>query len=155
MCTDSWMSGKRTGSGLPAQLWSYPQPPHQGLWTLRLSDNRTFALRETLFPLYIAKSTSEDADLCEIRCYFSGGTHGAGVVLKGTPCWWGRTTPKQRPTKAGWAGLVNHAHRPYHNRVSELCDGLFFLLVFILQRVLPAHEWSLQVYSQIRMFAQM
>lgn len=65
-------------------------------------------------------------------CNKEGGTCGAGVMHKGTPGYTRRTNPKQRPTKAGWAGLLNPTLGPNHNisrmrsqsRVSEQYDWL-------------------------------
>lgn len=92
-------------------------------------------------------------------CYFSEGTCWARVAHKGTPCWWRRTTPKQRPTKTGWAGLLNRALGPNHNisgihSVSGVWWTVFPVSVFALQRILPADTESLMVYSEIRMFAE-
>lgn len=110
------MSGNRTGLGSPAQLWS--QRP-SGLGTLQLSVKRTFALRDTpgskpLHFLHVLLNLQMKAPGFVWNCCFSGGTCGARVIHKGTPCWWRRTTPKQRPTKTGWAGLLNHALGPNH-----------------------------------------
>lgn len=77
-----------------------------------------------------------------------------GSCARAPPCWWRRTTPKQRATKTGWAGLLNHALGP--NRAISRMRGVrvawwtvFPVLVFSLQKILLGVLGGLQRNKKI------